>query len=512
MGEQSGEYWRDRFRQLEEAQHDTSVQTMQEIEQQFRRAEQALDAKINAWYQRFAANNGISMIEAKRLLNSDELEEFHWNVDDYIKYGRENAIDQRWIKQLENASTKVHISRLEALKVQTQQEMEKLFGNYSDAVDRHIADIYSSGYYHTAFEVQRGISVGWDVQKLNQEKVSDIIHKPWAADGRNFSERIWTSKTQLINNLHDSLTRMCITGESPDKVIRELSQKMKVSRSQAANIIQTESAAFSAKAQESCYADLDVEEFEVIETLDDTTCSMCADMDGKHFSTEDYRIGVTVPPFHPRCRGCTCPYFDDEFANGERIARGADGKQYYVSEKMAYKEWKNSFVDGSKDGLTPIIVDGTMTDADKKAVFDYMSAKSYIVNEKLRIGAELSDSEREFVNNLDAALDKMPTYEGNLQRSLYFYSDDDIMAFLEEHKNGNVVRYNEYISTTRGEVYNPDGQVQIYIQNAKKGRDISSLNEGENEVLYERNTSFKIINTIEHDGKYYILMEETDAE
>ena len=337
---------------MEESQYDTSVQTVQEIEQEFRRAEQALDGKINAWYQRFAANNGISMVEARRLLNSDELEEFRWDVQDYIKYGRENGINQQWAKQLENASTKVHISRLEALKVQTQQEIEKLYGNYHDSIDDHIANLYTSGYYHTAYEVQRGIGVGWQMHSFNREKVNDIVHKPWAADGRNFSERIWTDKTKLINNMHDSLTRMCITGESPDRAIREISQNMKVSRSQAARIVQTESAAFSAKAQETCFSDLGVEEFEVVETLDSHTCSTCGEMDGKHFPMKDYKIGVTVPPFHPNCRGCTCPYFNDEFTTGERVARGADGKKYYVPENMTYGEWKKSFVDGDIDYIS----------------------------------------------------------------------------------------------------------------------------------------------------------------
>lgn len=360
MGERTSEYWQERFRQMEESQHDTSVQTAQEIEQEFRRAEQALDGKINAWYQRFAANNGISMVEARRLLNSDELEEFRWDVQDYIKYGRENGINQQWAKQLENASAKVHISRLEALKVQTQQEIEKLYGNYHDSIDEHITNLYTSGYYHTAYEVQRGIGVGWQMQSFNPEKVNDIIHKPWAVDGRNFSERIWTDKTKLINNMHDSLTRMCITGESPDRAIREISQNMKVSRSQAARIVQTESAAFSAKAQETCFSDLDVEEFEVVETLDSHTCPTCGEMDGKHFPMKDYKIGVTVPPFHPNCRGCTCPYFNDEFTTGERVARGADGKKYYVPENTTYEEWKKSFVDGDKPDLKPVKKDDTV--------------------------------------------------------------------------------------------------------------------------------------------------------
>ena len=343
MEKRTSEYWQERFQQLEEAQHDTSVQTMQGIEQEFRRTEQVLDGKINAWYQRFASNNKISMIEARRLLNSDELEEFKWDVQDYIKYGEENGINQQWMKELENASAKVHISRLEALKLQTQQELEKLYGNYHDSIDEHITNLYTSGYYHTAFEVQRGMGVGWQMQNFNSEKVSDIIHKPWAVDGRNFSDRVWMDKTRLINSMHDSLTRMCITGESPDRAIQEISKNMKVSRSQAARIVQTESAAFSAKAQESCFSDLGVEEFQVVETLDSNTCDTCGEMDGKHFQMKDYKIGVTVPPFHPNCRGCTCPYFDDEFDSvGERAARGEDGKTYFVPANMTYREWEKS--------------------------------------------------------------------------------------------------------------------------------------------------------------------------
>lgn len=341
---ESGRYWEKRFEQLEDALHDTSVQKQREIEEQFRRSQRVLEGKINVWYQRFAKNNGVSMTEARRLLNSDELEEFRWDVQEYIEKGKTLKYTDEWVKALENASARVHISRLESLKFQTQMEMERLFGNCTDAVDKHIAEIYQSSYYHTAFEIQRGTGIGCTMQRLNTEKLNDIIHKPWAVDGRNFSERVWTSKTKLINNLHNSLTRMCITGEAPDRAIAELAKNMKVSRNQAGNIIMTESAAFSAKAQENCFKDLDIEEFEVVETLDSITCSTCAEMDGKHFPMSEYKIGVTVPPFHPRCRGCTCPYFDDEFANGKRIARDEEGKNYFVPEKMTYREWEETFV------------------------------------------------------------------------------------------------------------------------------------------------------------------------
>lgn len=94
----NSEYWQERFKQMEEAEHDTSVQKVQEIQEQFERALAAINGKINAWYQRLANNNGVSMQEARKLLDQKELKEFHWNVEDYIKYAEENAISGAWEK------------------------------------------------------------------------------------------------------------------------------------------------------------------------------------------------------------------------------------------------------------------------------------------------------------------------------------------------------------------------------------------------------------------------------
>lgn len=350
MAEQTSEYWQERFKQMEDAQHDTSVQKVQEIQEQFDWSITAINGKINAWYQRLADNNGISMQEAKKLLNAQELKEFQWNVDDYIKYGKENKINGAWEKELENASARVHIGRLEALKIEIQQEAEKLYGNCVDEIDQHIRNTYTSDFYHTAYEIQKGVGVGTTINRLDQRTVEMIVCKPWAVDGKNFSDRLWENKTKLINNLHNSLSRMCITGEAPDRAIAEISKQMKVSRAQAGRVVMTESAAFANKARQDCMEELDVEQFEVVETLDSHTCETCGGMDGKHFPMTEFQIGVTAPPFHPNCRGCTCPYFDDEFDSvGERAARGEDGKTYYVPGDMTYEEWKKSFVD---DGVS----------------------------------------------------------------------------------------------------------------------------------------------------------------
>lgn len=186
----NSDYWKERFKQLEAAQNRTGAEVYDEIGSQYRRAQKEIDGKINSWYQRFASNNGVSMAEARKMLRGNELNEFKWDVHDYIKYGKENSKTGEWMKQLENASVRFHISRLEALKLQTQQSLELMFGNQLDSVDAAMKRIYLGGYYHTAYELQRGFGIGWDIAGLDQRQIEKVIKKPWAVDGKNFSERI----------------------------------------------------------------------------------------------------------------------------------------------------------------------------------------------------------------------------------------------------------------------------------------------------------------------------------
>lgn len=336
------DYWRGRFEQIEESLLQHGLDYYDDLEREYRRAARNIEKDLTVWYKRLAANNGISFAEAKQLLNKNELKEFHWTVDDYIKYGKENAINQAWVKQLENASARVHISRLEAIKLQVQQHAEVLYGNQLDGLDKTMRKLYADGYYHTAFEVQRGLNVGYNLHQIDDRRMAAVIAKPWAADGKNFSDRIWQDKNKLISNLHTELTQSTIRGDPPDKAIQTMVDKLKVSKNNAGRLVMTESAFFASASQKDCFKDLDVEQYEIIATLDSHTSSTCREMDGKVFKMSDYKPGITAPPFHCWCRSCTAPYFDDN--KGERAARGEDGKTYHVPD-MKYEDWKKVYVD-----------------------------------------------------------------------------------------------------------------------------------------------------------------------
>ena len=353
----SAEYWKKRFEQVEQSQHDIGVSAYADIEQQYRKAQRQIEGQINAWYGRFAKNNNVSLEEARRMLTAKELDELKWDVHEYIKYGQENALNGQWIKELENASARFHISRLEALQLQTQQSLEVMFGNQLDTIDSAMSDVYKSGFYRTAFEIQKGFGVGWDFASLDDKQIAKVINKPWAADGKNFSQRVWGNRTKLVNELNQTLTRNIVLGQDPQKAIDEIAKKMNTSKHNAGRLVMTEEAFFSSEAQRDCFKELDVEEYEIVATLDSHTSDICQDMDGKHFKMSQWEVGTTAPPFHVYCRSTTVPYFADDFGvPGERAARMADGEPtYHVPADMTYKQWQKSFLGGGdKSGLNKV--------------------------------------------------------------------------------------------------------------------------------------------------------------
>lgn len=350
----NAEYWKQRFTQLEAAQNRKGATAYLEMEKQYKAAQNELESQIARWYQRFADSNGISLAQAKQWLKGQDLAEFKWDVKEYIKYGKENAINGAWMQELENASSKFHISRLEALQIQTQNSLETMFAQQMGTMKKALSDVYASGYYHTAYTVQQGFGLGWDIAGLDQAQIEKVLSKPWAVDGYNFSTRIWNSKTKLIGEVHNELSKNLLTGADPQKAIDSLAKKMGTSKSNAGRLVMTEQAYFSSAAQKDCFNDLDVEEYEIVATLDSHTSDICRSLDGKVFKMSDYKPGVTAPPFHVYCRSTTAPHFKDNFDAGERAARGADGKTYYVSDDVTYSEWKRAFVDGDKSGFAEV--------------------------------------------------------------------------------------------------------------------------------------------------------------
>lgn len=403
----SADYWRGRFSILADAAHRDTGSYINDLETMYRNAERTVQADLERWYGRFATNNGISLTDARKMLTTGQMDEFRWTVDQYIKIGEQANLSPEWLKKLENASARFHVSRLETIQLQIQQQMELLYGGQLDGLDGLLKDVVSNGYTRTAFEIQKGLGLGWDITALNQRKLETLLSRPWTADGKTFRDRCWENKANLVSGVQSHLTQGLLRGDGLQKITDNIKKEFGVSRYKAGRLAHTETTYFNAQASRETYKDLGIEQIEILETLDRHTCDLCGGLDGTVIPLAQYEPGVTVPPFHPNCRGTTCPHYAD--MKGERAARNADGEVYYVSADTTYQKWFETFVKGGdKSGLTAatakaIITKGKAT-TPKEAEAD---AAQYAQQVKLR-GVTNMDSLNEMTGTLDHLYQKYP--------------------------------------------------------------------------------------------------------
>ena len=333
-------YWTKRFEEEEKQRNISNKAYAKEIEKQYKIAENKIKSDIEKWYIRIADNNQISLADAKKLLTKDELKEFKWTLAEYTQKAKSGA----WKKELENASARVHIKRLEALQLQVQNSIETLRNKENEMLEDYLIKNYEDTYYHSLYEISKGLNLKTSFATLDRNKINQVIGKPWLSDGKTFSDRIWQDKEQLINTLRTKITQSFITGSTLDEAVEDISKfvsdKIKNKEYVARRLLETESAAYASKAQIEAFKSIDVEKYEIVATLDLHTSEICQEMDGKVFNISDQEIGVTVPPFHSHCRTVIAPYFDDEPTRASRDENG----EYKEVKYMNYKEWKDQYI------------------------------------------------------------------------------------------------------------------------------------------------------------------------
>ncbi|MHB8034692.1 phage head morphogenesis protein [Clostridium botulinum] len=301
----------------------------------------SIQKDIEVFYSRFSQNNEVTLAEARKLLNSNELREFKMDLKEFTRKAKDNN-NLQWEKELNNVSYKVRVTRLQALQTQIRNQIENLYTKQQSEATNLLGGIYEDTYYRNIFEVHKGLGIGINFAKLDTNTINKVITEPWHGD--NYSNRIWNNKEKLIMELQTNLTQSFIRGDSIDKTSKTIAERMEVGKSRARTLVNTESANIVSKATFNSYIGSGiVKEYEILATLDLHTSKICRSLDGKVFKVSEKEIGVNAPPFHPNCRTTIIPYFQDAI-DEERIARDYEDKVYYVDGNMTYKEWYDKCV------------------------------------------------------------------------------------------------------------------------------------------------------------------------
>lgn len=227
--------------------------------------------------------------------------------------------------------------------------------------------------------------------------------------------------------------------------------------------------------------------------------------------------------FHPRCQHGASTYFEginDEPDEVTEAKHNHDEEDPYTQELQRRQKQYERLAEGSlspenvqkyqnkanelKNQIESSRID--LTDEEQHAINQYISSESYVINETLRDGLDLTEYQKEMIKNLDKALDKFPIYKGNVSRSVML-DEESLKKFIEMHQEGQLIKYKAYTSTTLGTRYNNESNIELYIK-SKSGRDIRQFNREEQEILLKRDSIFKVEKVKKIDKMYYIVMEE----
>ena len=338
------EYWIKRSELTLIANEKSALQYEQELKKAYLETTQKITKEIEAFYGRYAKDNQISLLEARKRLRPDELLNFNKQaklyLDEVERLG-DKAFTAEYREYLKQLSGKAYISRLEELTANIRHNLETLATRYNEGLGEELKNAYEDSFYRTVFDVQKQARYGVSFTTPGGKQLETAIRERWM--GQNYSERIWADKNRMLINLEQTLAQEFVRGRNPRQVSREYAKKMNTSYHNAQRLIRTELNYISNKGTMKAYEESGaVDFFQYVSTLDNRTSDICREMDGKVFTTKEGQTGVNVPPLHPYCRSTTIPFFpNDEIAPliESRIARDKQGKSYIVDSNVSYKDW-----------------------------------------------------------------------------------------------------------------------------------------------------------------------------
>lgn len=414
----SGAYWRKRAIELAEKQKREDDDLCLRFHREYERILHEMDKEISIFYARYAANESVSMADARRLLRDAELEDFRMSLDEF----RDKALAGGFDKELEEVYLRSRISRLQALQTQVELRMMELFSSQRDVLRDHLQERYTDTYYRTVYAVSQQVDVASTFARIDPQTVEKILATPWV--GSEFSSRIWADKDKLTRELMQTLSRGFVRGDSLDRMTKEFTQRMGVSESRAATLIHTESAHMAAEAAEQGYRETGIRSYRFEAALDLKTCAVCGALDQREFPLAERETGINYPPLHPRCRCTTVPVTEFRIGSKRAARNPATGKTEYVEKKLTYEEWRKKYVDGDVKTSEPVAE----------------PTKSAIIKEK----AENGEAAVKVIGTLDK--DKFRSITENIRGTEVVLTEKQIAHIIERRGEKFYQEYSNFFS------------------------------------------------------------------
>lgn len=309
----NSEYWRARNQERSQIKEQLNREDgySKEIRQLYRDTRDEVNREIQSSIYQFADDEGLSIKEARKKIDSFDVEQFQNRVAKYIN---DDNLSPKGKQVLNNFNVSMRTSRLELLNKRIGIETVRL-ADAEEAITREILE------KEAILELER--QAGIHEQSLpDGEQLQSMVKTIVDAEFHNqtFDDRIWDNQRELQKRLESTIKGTILQGKSPldgVKQLRELVNEKEFSNASyaARRLAITETARVQTTTQEESYKENDFEQYMFI--AEPTACDDCAELDGEIFKVEDMEPGTNAPTMHPFCKCSTVAHYDSTELDAE---------------------------------------------------------------------------------------------------------------------------------------------------------------------------------------------------
>lgn len=304
---------------------------LNELLQIYDQAAYRIEDDLNAFFQRYANEHGLSNAEAKKYLNAKEYRIWKKTIDEYMKAIAADAQDTKLVFELDTLAAGSRITRQQQLLSNIYMELGEVAKKANQSLKHHLKDVIIDNYTRGAYKIQKAARIGFNVSGINTKLVEKIVSYPWST--KTFSKTIWEKTDLLCETLRKEISGALIDGASIQKIIRNVDGVMGRGKKNAARVVRTECKFFANQAQLMSYKKHGIEKYRFI----GGGCDKCKALNNQPFDIKVAEPGINYPPIHPNCKCTTVAYFNKSIFDLEPNTRPLD-------ENVKYQAWKKQFL------------------------------------------------------------------------------------------------------------------------------------------------------------------------
>ncbi len=342
MRQRSQGYWQKRSLERLTASEKNSIPYLRAIQNAYQQAAKATVQDIQDAYAAYYSkdNRAFDRMKLEDIVPQGDLERFWAQME---KAGLSTYLPDNF---------KGRVTRAELLNAQAWAEVKKAALAEERLSSKSYRNTYKESYYRSAFDTQKGAETLTDFAALDKKAAEAVLSTRFL--GQNYSQRIWGNTDRLAGELKEILAAAMATGQSVERITREVMDRFNVGRNNAIRLVRTETNYFHNQAELASYRELGIDEFEFMATLDAKTSPMCQAMDGKHFKISKAMVGENVPPLHPYCRSTIIPYIGAEWRPKERVAIDPQTGESVTIKNMSYAYWLTNVVNATPQAIAGV--------------------------------------------------------------------------------------------------------------------------------------------------------------